>query len=179
MAKRGNNEGSIFKRADGRWAASLQVGYENGQRRRKSFYGRTQSEVQAQLVEARRAIQQGLLVDPPRLVGKKSSHSPLEQAQVLVKAAERDNLGALYILALTTGLRLGELLGLKWGADGEIHVRRQVTRSSAGMLFSEPKTTRGRRWVALPELALVALKGHRDGKTKHEIRLGRTGRNWT
>ena len=60
MAKRGNNEGSIFKRADGRWAASLHIGYENGQRRRKTYYGHTQREVQAQLVEARRALQQGL-----------------------------------------------------------------------------------------------------------------------
>ena len=38
MSKRGNNEGSIYKRADGRWTATVNLGYEDGKRKRKSLY---------------------------------------------------------------------------------------------------------------------------------------------
>jgi integrase len=60
MGKRGQNEGSIYKRDDGRWVAVLNLGYAGGKRRRKSFYGDTRKEVQEQLTAALRAQQQGL-----------------------------------------------------------------------------------------------------------------------
>ncbi len=43
--KRGANEGTIFKRKDGRWCSVVDVGWENGKRKRKSFYGETRKEV--------------------------------------------------------------------------------------------------------------------------------------
>lgn len=60
MGKRGHNEGSIYKRDDGRWVASLTLGYDGGTRKRKSFYGDTRKEVQEQLTKALRDQQQGL-----------------------------------------------------------------------------------------------------------------------
>ena len=60
MTKRGNSEGSIYQRKDGRWAASADLGYAGGRRRRKAFYGRTRKEVADKLVTALRARQQGL-----------------------------------------------------------------------------------------------------------------------
>jgi integrase len=60
MAKRGHHEGSIYQRQDGRWTASLTLGYENGKRKRKSYYGKTQREVREQLTAARHAQQQGM-----------------------------------------------------------------------------------------------------------------------
>jgi hypothetical protein len=66
MAKRAINEGTIFKRTDGGWAASLHRGYENGRRKRKTFYGRTQHEVQERFAEACRLHQQGIPVAAPR-----------------------------------------------------------------------------------------------------------------
>ena len=47
MARRGTNEGSIYKRADGRWAGVIHLGYEGGRRRRKAIYGKTRQEVAA------------------------------------------------------------------------------------------------------------------------------------
>jgi len=64
--KRGQNEGSIFKRSDGRWAASIDLGWRNGKRHRKCFYAVTRAEVQQQLTAALRANQLGLLVAPER-----------------------------------------------------------------------------------------------------------------
>ena len=60
--KRGQNEGSIFQRKDGRWCGVLNLGWENGRRRRKSFYGKTAAEVQAHLLKARGDHSRGLPV---------------------------------------------------------------------------------------------------------------------
>jgi integrase len=67
MAKRGNSEGSIYKRADGRWAASIDLGHSGGRRRRKAFYGATRREVAEKLTAALRARQQGLPIVGERL----------------------------------------------------------------------------------------------------------------
>ena len=59
MARRGANEGTVFRRKDGRWVATVSVGYEGGRRSRKSFYGRTRAEVVAKKTTALRSLQQG------------------------------------------------------------------------------------------------------------------------
>ncbi len=50
-ARRGRGEGSITKRADGRWMARIDLGWQDGKRRRKAVYGRTRREVQDKLRE--------------------------------------------------------------------------------------------------------------------------------
>src|SRR5271154_4577302 len=60
--KRGQNEGSIFRRKDGRWCGVLNLGWENGRRKRKSFYGKIASEVREQLLKARSDHSLGLPV---------------------------------------------------------------------------------------------------------------------
>ncbi len=62
MSKRGQNEGSIFQRKDGRWAAQLNLGWQNGKRVRKFFYGATRKQVQEQLTKALSDLQKGLPV---------------------------------------------------------------------------------------------------------------------
>jgi len=60
MAKRGNSEGTVFKRGDGRWAASVDLGQGLGRRRRKAFYGKSRQEVARKLLDAQRALADGL-----------------------------------------------------------------------------------------------------------------------
>lgn len=62
MSKRGNSEGSIYRRKDGRWAAVVSVGHHGGKRKRKTFYGKTRRDVQEQLKAALRDQQIGLPV---------------------------------------------------------------------------------------------------------------------
>src|SRR6267378_4501395 len=62
MAKRGTNEGSIFKRKDGRWVGSLDLGWEDGKRKRRHFYAATAAEVREQLLKARSDHSRGLPV---------------------------------------------------------------------------------------------------------------------
>jgi integrase len=59
--RRGHGEGTIYQRADGRWHAQLELGWENGRRRRRSFYGATRREVQEQLETARQDLRRGVL----------------------------------------------------------------------------------------------------------------------
>lgn len=62
MARRGDGEGTVFRRADGRWAASLRL--EDGGR--KWLYGQTKQEVQRKLAVLRRTVEDGLSVTPER-----------------------------------------------------------------------------------------------------------------
>ena len=66
MAKRGTNEGSIFKRKDGRWVGSLNLGWEDGKRKRRHFYAATAAEVRDELLKARSDQSRGLPVRTER-----------------------------------------------------------------------------------------------------------------
>jgi integrase len=66
--RRGQGEGSIYKRADGHWTGAVQVGVdENGKRRRRTVYGRTRAEVIAKLDKLRARVAEGGVADPGRL----------------------------------------------------------------------------------------------------------------
>jgi integrase len=58
--KRGNNEGTVFKRSDGRWCAVAHSGWENGKRRRKYVYGKTRAKVAEALNKVLQEKAQGL-----------------------------------------------------------------------------------------------------------------------
>ncbi|MGH2855666.1 MAG: site-specific integrase, partial [Solirubrobacteraceae bacterium] len=89
-----------------------------------------------------------------------------EQVVALLNAAETTRLYALYVLAVTTGLRQGELLGLQVDdidlEAGTLSVRHQLTEVAGKLELTEPKTSAGRRQVVLPKLAVAALATHRD-----------------
>jgi integrase len=69
MARRGHNEGSIYRRTDGYWVGCLQLGYDtgSGKRQRKYFYGATRREVQERLAKALADHRKGLLLPDDRL----------------------------------------------------------------------------------------------------------------
>jgi len=62
--KRGQNEGSIFQRSDGKWVSRISLGYDtvNGRRKQRTFYGKTQSEVRRKLTAAMAGNDRGLNV---------------------------------------------------------------------------------------------------------------------
>jgi integrase len=76
---------------------------------------------------------------------------PLSQVEAcrLLEAAAGDRLQALYVLALNTGMRQGELLALKWDdvdlERGVLRVRRTLTHADKAYVLGEPKTTKSRR----------------------------------
>jgi integrase len=272
MSKRGNSEGSIYKRADGRWTASVSVGYG----RRKSYYGRTREEVARKLTLALKARQDGLplvgekqtvsqylrqwleaarptlrpesyrryedvcrlyvipevgktplarlspaqlqrlyagrletglsptsvallhgvihkalkqamrwglvprnvadLVTPPRRSTPEMRTLSPEEAQRLLEAASGQREEALIVLAVTCGLRLGELQALRWRDVDLDGARLRVTATYQGMdgdklLLAEPKTAKSRREVHLSALAVAALRHHRKAQLEERLRV--------
>jgi integrase len=88
-----------------------------------------------------------------------------EETSQLLSAARGERLQALYVLAVSTGIRQGELFGLKWrDVDwnaSAVAVQRTVDDLRGTLIVGEPKTTRGRRRVELPAFAMQALREHR------------------
>jgi len=67
MAKRrGNGEGTIYKRQDGTWAGQVSIGYDpvTGKLKRKSFYGKTRKEVADKMAKALQEVRNGTFVEP-------------------------------------------------------------------------------------------------------------------
>ena len=115
-------------------------------------------------------------VDPPRTQRREFRTLALEEAERLLEGARSDRLYALYVLALTCGLRQAELLGLRWiDVDPDraiLAVRQQALRVRGGWTFGEPKTGKGRRTVTLPALTVEALRLHRLRQSQEKLRLG-------
>ena len=59
MARRANGEGSIFKRANGRWYSALTYRDDFGELKRREVSGKTQAEVRAKLREIRERVEAG------------------------------------------------------------------------------------------------------------------------
>jgi len=274
-SKRGNNEGSIFKRKDGRWCAQVSL---NG--RRITKYGKTQKECRdwvnqtldkidhgltfdgAQVslqqymeswlsgkVLARRpstvrnyrrymnlyilpalgrmrlqailpvhirqlylrmqmegrgartiqlvhvtlhcafaqAVKEGLIghnpleaVERPKVETKRYSIFTEEQARAFIAAAKGHPYEALFFLALTTGMRKGEILGLMWSdVDWEkstLRVDRQLQPVSyEGGALVPTKTKSGRRHIMVGKVAIALLKEHHQ---RQEMQKAVAGNRW-
>lgn len=115
-------------------------------------------------------------VDPPRRSVPAYSVWSEPQVAAFLAIAERDEWAALWRLALLTGMRRGELLGLMWSdvdlAKGVLSVRRTLSRGTKGAYtFGSPKTAAGRRSIALPASAVECLKKHRLAQVERRLRL--------
>jgi integrase len=275
---------TIYRRQDGRWAGSLDLGRDgNGKRRRLTFYGTRQRDVRKMLTTAKHDQQRGLLADPSRETlraflarwlrvsvkpsVKPSTHASYEEkvrlyivpelgsiplqklspptvqalytkllerglsprsvqyvhailhralaqalkwglvarnlteavdrpqvrpkpmralsaaeAARLLKAAQDDRLHALYVVALTGGLRQGELFGLRWSDvdldRGRIHVVQQLARGEGGVpTLTDLKSRSSRRVVKIPALAVEALRTHRLRQLEERLALGEAWQN--
>jgi integrase len=105
------------------------------------------------------------VVRAPRPAAKEEMRTlSAEEARRLLEAARGDRLEALYVLAVTAGLRQGELLALKWRdidlENATLSVRRTVTKSGGRLLLGEPKTKASRRTISLTGAAVRTLRGH-------------------
>ncbi|MCC9311877.1 site-specific integrase [Kitasatospora sp. RB6PN24] len=90
-----------------------------------------------------------------------------EEARAFLAATHGHRLHALFELALHTGLRKGELLGLRWEdldlAGGTASIRRTLQRTNtAGLTALPTKTQSSERRIALPTPCLRSLEQHRD-----------------
>ena len=103
-------------------------------------------------------------VEPPRPAPREMRPLSPAEARKLLDAAQGDRLEALYVLAVTTGMRQGELLALKWQdvdlGNATVSVRRTLTRSGGRYTLGEPKTKKSRRSIRLTPRAADVLEQH-------------------
>jgi len=89
-----------------------------------------------------------------------------EQARSFLSGVKESRHVNLYFLAIATGLRQGELLGLQWKdvdwGGSRLQIQRQVQRiKGKGLVFTEPKSRAGRRSVVLGPSSMARLKAQR------------------
>jgi integrase len=115
-------------------------------------------------------------VNAPRPAPKEMRPLAPDEARKLLEMARGDSLEALYVLAVHTGMRQGELLGLKWedvDLEGNVvRIRRTLTRNKGRLLLGEPKTKKSRRTVRLTETAAQTLREHLERQLEEMERLG-------
>jgi len=275
--RRGQGEGSIYEQRPGLWAASIDLGWIDGRRRRKYVYAKTETEVIKKRDDLKRQLQLGVnLAATPRTVaewlaewlrdvkahdGIKPStleryrravnfhlapqlgrikldkltprdvqrmvtalkaklapatvvkiHAVLrvaladaerldlvprnvakavklpsvgrverraltpDEARKLLLELSANRLEALFVLALTTGLRRGELLGLRWSdidlENRVLFVRQTVQRAEGELQVVRPKTHRSARAVPLAQIACDALVRHQARQQEEKVNAG-------
>ena len=99
-----------------------------------------------------------------------------DQTRTFLDSQRDDRLSALWRLAAMTGLRRGELAGLRW-ADLDLEagtLRVSATRVVVDykVIASEPKTEGSRRTIALDPATVAALKGHRSRQREERMKWG-------
>ncbi|HUG95415.1 MAG TPA: tyrosine-type recombinase/integrase [Pleomorphomonadaceae bacterium] len=129
----------------------------------RAAYAVLRTALSAALREGKVVRNVATLVDPPKRERVERRPLTRKQVRVLLDGVRGDSLEALYVTALGTGLRQGELLALRWpDVDldrGELTVRYSLGRFTREL---EPtKTDRSRRTLRLPRSAVAALAAHR------------------
>ncbi|MCR8963936.1 site-specific integrase [Brevibacillus halotolerans] len=117
-------------------------------------------------------------VDPPRISRKEQKTWTIQEATQLLEVAKADNptYYMIYLLALYTGLRRGELLALRWKdcdlVQRKISVYQTLYYAKQAFYFLEPKTSHSARLVSIPDYVVAELKRHKEWQEQLKKKLG-------
>ena len=119
------------------------------------------------------------MVKPPPMAFHEMQTLDVEHTRTFLAAAAGDRWEALWLLAATSGMRKGELLGLRW-ADvdldrGVVHVTGNLSRGPRGLEVMQPKTHRSRRPIRLSQATTAALRRHKAAQAAERLQ---TGASW-
>lgn len=123
-------------------------------------------------------------VTPPRVEKPKIRYWEWEHAKAFLAAEKKryekgeGRYYPLYLLALSTGMRRGELLGLKWEdinfKNKTITIRRNLVHTNEGTLLQDTvKTDNSYRTIEISDKVIEVLKEHRKRQTQEVLALGR------
>jgi integrase len=111
----------------------------------------------------------------PRAEHKEMNVWTADDARRFLNAVAEDRLVGLWTLALHTGLRRGELAGLRWGDldldAGTLTVAQQRTSANYETVVTKPKA-KSQRQLLLASATVAALRGHRQGQVEERLAVG-------
>ena len=103
----------------------------------------------------------------PPLKGKEMKILTQEEIQRFLIQAKAEGMYELFLLELTTGMRRGELLALRWDdldfASGKLRIDKQVCPVGGKLIISEPKTKAANRTIILPPAMVELLAEYKMG----------------
>lgn len=112
-------------------------------------------------------------VEPPRPTRAEMKVLNEQEVARLIQAASGSRFYVPILLALTTGLRRGEILGLKWSDidldAGTLSVRRSLEQTKGRIAVKEPKTAKSRRLIVLPPVVVEALQKHKEEQSVEKM----------
>lgn len=115
-------------------------------------------------------------VTPPRPERHEMAALDEPQTVELIECTKSTNLYIPVFLAVTTGLRRGEVLGLRWSdvdlEAGVLSVRQALESTKNGLAFKQPKTVKSRRRVSLLPLTVQVLREHAIEQKKARLAAG-------
>jgi integrase len=118
------------------------------------------------------------LADPPRVPRSEMRVWDLAQLRRFLAHVAEDRLYAAWIVAATTGVRRGELLGLRWSDvdldGGRVRITQALVVVDGKPAISDPKTAKGRRQLALDPDTVAALMAHRVRQMQERLKWGET-----
>ncbi|AWN24261.1 hypothetical protein DKM44_14345 [Deinococcus irradiatisoli] len=116
------------------------------------------------------------LVDRPQAPAYTAEVWTGEQVMTFLDQIRSHRWFVCFYLAVTTGMRRGELLGLQWSdidfQERRLTVQRNLTTAGRKVVMSEPKTKNGRRLIYLTQEALALLQEHRVAQEQQRAKLG-------
>ena len=118
------------------------------------------------------------LADPPKVgsAGRAMQTWSAEELRTFLERIAGERLYAAYLLAATTGMRRGEVLGLRWrDVDldaARLAVRQSIVSVAYEIKFAEPKTARSRRSIALDQRTVAVLRAWRKVQLEDRMLLG-------
>ena len=117
---------------------------------------------------------------PPKDEHEEKSVLSVAEAMLFLEAIRGDRMEALYLLAVTTGLRRGEMLGLKWQdldlTKGTLRVSRSLDQHYGPTRENAPKRAASRRPAVLPAPVVEALRRRQEAQDEERKAAGRAWR---
>ncbi len=120
------------------------------------------------------AANPAVAVKKSRVEKKEPPEWTIEQAEAFIEVAKSHRLYPLFYLAITSGLRIGELLALTWDdlRHDRLYVRRNLSKVNGKLSLSSPKTFKGRRVLTLAKDTLDVLASHKANQDRERAVLG-------
>jgi integrase len=118
---------------------------------------------------------------PPRADRKELATWSADELGRFLEAVESDRMHAAYVLLGTTGMRRGEVLGLRWTDidldGGNLSVEQTLTAPNRQLILGPPKTAKSRRRIALDPRSIDALRRHKRRQNEERLQMGELWRN--